>query len=670
MRARFIKTKSRVRLRAPFALGLVASLLVSGGCFSTDESSQFYGRVTVPRSQEFRWSDGGLPRVLDPARAAAPPDTDAVRALYDGLTDYDPQTLAPVSADAYRWEASGDKRVWTFYLRGDARWSNGDQVTAQDYLRSWQRTLNLGDDAPHAELLSNLVEATKGTREPRERSDASALTQPSPTPTTTPTVGEHRVAHTTSIEPHLAVEAVDDHTLRVRLRHPDPNLPSLLAHTIFRPVHGSMPEGELRSGETNAHTPSRANESNARAPLVTNGAFRLSETTDEAVVLEREPDYRDASNVALDKVRFVNERDAESALRAYHDGKIDALTNANVEPAALKLLASYRDFERTTFGALTYYDFNPARPPFDDVRVREAFALALDRKRLSEDTLGGSTVSAEKFLPTPTSPNREQSTTDDDQQGDSQRDADQRDDVERDNEKFDGEQRADEKRADEKRADEKQDAVKSESGARTLGYDPTRARLLLAEAGYPGGQGFPRVRLLVNRNEQHRQVAEAVAEMWRSVLGVETEIEAKSWDEYETLLRAGEYDVAKRSTIMQTPDEEQSIAAMFPPDRFTFGVAEATAPTATTTPTPQTVVALPRGRTSHALASELLSESDALREVPAIPIYFASAFALVKPYVRNFDNNLLGVYSLKRVRLDTEWQTPAGEAGKVVPRGQ
>jgi ABC-type oligopeptide transport system substrate-binding subunit len=165
-------------------------------------------------------------------------------------------------------------------------------------------------------------------------------------------------------------------------------------------------------------------------------------------------------------------------------------------------------------------------------------------------------------------------------------------------------------------------------------------------------------------------VAETVVEMWHDVLGVETEIEAKSWDEYETRLRAGEYDVAKRSLLMQTPDEEQTIAALFPPDRFAFSASEAMATSESAT----SVTGRDNSRANNSAAHEksqtlrapeLVNEAQALKEVPAIPIYFASSFALVKPYVQNLDNNLLGIYSLKRVRIDTDWRPLAGEPGKA-----
>src|SRR5437867_11104627 len=113
------------------ALALLLTLMFShAGCFLDETVEPYAGRVVVPPAQEFHWSDGGLPQTFDPAFAAAPPDTDLVRAIFEGLTDYDSRTLAPVPAVATRWEQSNGGRVWTFFLRADARWSNGEAVTA------------------------------------------------------------------------------------------------------------------------------------------------------------------------------------------------------------------------------------------------------------------------------------------------------------------------------------------------------------------------------------------------------------------------------------------------------------------------------------------------------------------------------------------------------------
>jgi len=151
-----LKNSNRQSFTKITSVLLLTFAVTFAGCFSGQTPSTYYGQIVVPRSQEFRWSDGGLPQTFDPAFAAAAPDTDVVRALFEGLTDYDPKTLQPIPAVAKRWESSVDGRVWTFYLREDAKWSNGEAVTAGDFVRSWQRTLKIGPLAPHTELLSNI----------------------------------------------------------------------------------------------------------------------------------------------------------------------------------------------------------------------------------------------------------------------------------------------------------------------------------------------------------------------------------------------------------------------------------------------------------------------------------------------------------------------------------
>src|SRR6185503_19457101 len=226
------RTKSSLCSLVPFCVAMFC--LVYTGCFN-DEPSTYYGKVTPPRAQEFRWSDGGLPQTFDPAFAAAPPDTDAVRALFEGLTDYDPQTLTPIPGVATRWESSHDGRVWTFYLRDNARWSNGEKVTAADFVRSWQRTLKIGALAPHTELLANI-----------EGAIARAPQTEKPEP-----------------PPHFGAQAIGDHVLRVTLQHADDGFPSLVAHPVFRPV--KLPDAE-RTSQIQSHE------------LISNGAFQLSAT--------------------------------------------------------------------------------------------------------------------------------------------------------------------------------------------------------------------------------------------------------------------------------------------------------------------------------------------------------------------------------------------------------
>ncbi|HYE64388.1 MAG TPA: ABC transporter substrate-binding protein, partial [Pyrinomonadaceae bacterium] len=190
-----------------------------------------------------------------------------------------------------------------------------------------------------------------------------------------------------------------------------------------------------------------------------------------------------------------------------------------------------------------------------------------------------------------------------------------------------------------------------------------RAQSLLAEAGYPGGQGFPRVRLLINRNEQQRLVARSVAELWHHTLGIETEIILKNWDEYEAAIRAGDYDVVRRGMVMQTTDELTNMRLMFEQSAPSSGAnAPDAVPSTEMNPTASSAVVKPEADATQVaekrLPPQILSEAQALRELPAIPIYFASSYALVKPYVVGFDSNLLDAPSLKAVRIDTSWRMP------------
>lgn len=646
------------RLVVVFVLAAFLSLSNSG-CFETEKGEPFYGRVVAPRVQEFRWSDGGLPRVFDPALAAAPPDTDAVRALFEGLTDYDPRSLEPVAAVATRWESSTDYRHWTFYLRRDARWSNGDHVTAKDFVRSWQRTLRLGERAPHARLLENIEgaqsavalvvdpsqttvvsageEAAKTTGKSVEEQNATP--PPSPSAVQSIPVEPAPTPASNVAAPKFGAEAIDEYVLRVSLRRPDKNFPALVAHPVFRPVHVKATEAEASTevGQEQTQQPRGAKEETRNENVVSNGAFRLLGRADDSVVLERAGNYWDAGSVGLERVRFIATRDSESALAAYRNGEVDAVTNAAIEPLALKLLAPYKDFRRAIYGALTYYSFNLARAPFNDRRIREALAIALDHDRLSADAMGGATAPARKFLPART----EKSVA---RAGGEPRPEAASEPV--------GQRVA--------AADERVDEP-----VVPLEHDAERARRLFAEAGFQGGAGFPRIRLLVNRNEQQRVMAQAVAAMWRSVLGVETEIIVRNWDEYEAALWTGDYDIARRSMVMQTTDEESSMIAMF--ERAPQAAVESDAANAPTT-TAAEASASPRsaedGSVETPAASKsptptILTEAQALRELPAIPVYFASSFALVKPYVEGFDTNLLDAPSLKHVRVVTNWKPPA-----------
>lgn len=587
-----------MRVRFGLCFVILISLLVSA-CLQDHPVQPYYGVVKPPADQEFRWSDGGVPKIFDPALAAAPPDTDVVRALYEGLTDYDPQTMQPVPAVAERWEATADNKTWTFYLRNNARWSNGDPVTANDFVRSWRRTMEPQRRAPHASLLANIVGAldiAKGSTS----SESPRETAPTPPAVANPSVPDAAAPTTQSSTGGFGVEAVSDGVLRVRLEHPDSDFPSLVAHPAFRPSH-----------EINAATGAPGFE----GYLVTNGAFKLSKVEATNVLLERSQGYWDADTVALKNVRFVSSLNSEAALSAYQAGDVDAVTNTGFEPLAIKLLSPYKDFRRSTYGSLNFYRFNTTRAPFNDVRVRQALAVAFDRERLIEDETKGTTEPATTFLPV-----QMQGHTD-----------------------IEG---------------KKVEPIK---------FDITRAKELLTSAGFPEGKGFPRIQLLINRNEQQRQVAQAVVAMWRSALGIDADIIIKNWNEYEAAIAAGEFDIVRRGVVMQTTDETANMMALLDARPPNIAVEQPGIGAEGSAPTPSPDAGTPSGgpvattRTAPG-APTIFTQAEALAEMPAIPLYFASSYSMVKPYVSGFDTNLLDAPSLKRVRIDTAWQ-PAKASG-------
>ena len=605
---------------------LMLGAVMCGGCLKREVASSYYGKVNARRIQELRWSDGGLPRTFDPAQAAAAPETDAVRALYEGLTEYDAQTLKPVPGVAVRWKANEDARQWTFYLRPDARWSNGESVTAGDFVWSWRRAAYMGKFAPHRRLMEN-IEGVRLLINTNTEAVNTEKVNPGTEKDVTPddaslsnaggSLGGNNAsgAMETALsappvdEQNFGVEAIDSRTLRVRLKRPDADFPTLVAHTVFRPVYTR--EGDQVLPRTDDASGQNENAALTSPRFPTNGAFRLSSQSPDKVILERAENYWDAQTVKLDRVQFVDTKGTEETLNRYRAGEIDLVTNVALEPLVVKLLASYRDFQRETFGALNFYRFNASRPPFDDARVRRALALAVNRDRLNRDTLGDTMVAAEQFIPT----------------------------------------------------DEKTHTDDANSQPH-LAHDVNQARQLLADAGYEGGLNFPTVRLLVNRNDEQRAVALAIAEMWRTALGIETQIIVKDWNDYEAALRLRDYDIARRSHVMQTPNETNNVRLMFETENLN-GLSDGVSPNLQVNEQPSSSTNDLQNLPGEARGfSEIINEQKALEILPAMPLYFAASFSLTKPYVANFDRNILDATSLKHIKIDTTWQPP-DEASKI-----
>ena len=619
---------------------MIVLALISSACSQLEKPTPepFYAETAPPQKKEFRWSNGKTPKSFDPALASAPPESDVVRAAYEGLTDTDSKTLRVVPAAALEWKSSDDYKTWTFNLRKDARWSNGEPVTAKDFARSWKRLAMMGEKISSRGLLQNIVgfsstpaeslplieaeeptvfsEQSASREEPpaadqtNSNSAVAAVPPVSAAPVGAATPPDQKPVGEKPIAPKFGVEAVDNFTLKVSLLNPDKDFPALVAHPMFRPIFG---DGKLyESAKLNSD-------------IVTNGAFRIASVGQDGITLERAENYWNKAAVELERVRFVPSENAEKALAAYRAGEVDAVTNADFEPLALKLLTPYEDFRRTTYSALNFYEFNRRKPPFDDRRVREALAITVERERLTEDEMDGASLPALSFLPS------------------------------------------------------------EKANKRQLVQDAQRAKKLLAESGFPGGENFPIVKLLVNRNNMQQRIARSVAKMWKRHLNVETEIVVKDSAELAAAWATDEYALLRRGAVLTTGDETANILAIFPapakstvesvvknseqivrPDENSSLDSPVLIPEApeTESETQATAAAAADEKLMKATSETfetILTEEQALDELPAIPLYFPTSYSLVKPYIQGFDINILDAPSLKDVRIDNDWQSSKGK---------
>lgn len=603
------------RLAAAVFIAVGSLLLLSCTQLEKPEPEPFFAQTTPPKIQEFRWSNGRMPKSFDPAMAAAPPETDVVRALYEGLTEIDPSTLQEVAGVAESWSASDDFKTWTFKLRKNAKWSNGKQVTANDFVRSWKRLIKLEEKTAHRTLLSNIAGVPRSGEDGRAADEAaeqllrsnsnSNSNRVEPAPPPSPGTGQVPTNANSGPQPFSAKKpadagvrpaetalgfvAEDSLTLKVSLVRPDKEFPRLVANPIFSPIYSN---GEEFMGKELNPT------------FVTNGPFRLAKIEAAGLLLERSENYWNRDNVKLERVRIVAADSAEKALTAYRAGELDAITNADFSPLVLKLLSPYEDFRQTTHSALNFYEFNLEKAPFDDRRVRQALSNAIERDRLTEGEMEGQTRPALSFLPYATT-------------------------------------------------------------AKTkLTQDKEKAKVLMDDAGYPEGAGFPVIKLLINRNDMQQRVARSVARMWKQNLNIETEVIVKDSADLERMRRAGEFDLVRRGIVFPTSDETANFMAVFElgpppsPDPSTQPLQKQPAGPSAADPqspdTPGTDV-----KPADPAETVILTEDDAIYELHAIPLYFPTSYSLVKPYVTGFEMNSLDAITLSNVAINSDWQPKA-----------
>lgn len=435
---------------APFRLSvLAAAAVLIAACGGQEKNTA----ASAPAADTVTRNNVTEPQSLDPHQITGVPEINVVRDLLEGLVETDGKG-AVIPAAAESWE-SGDNKVWTFKLREGLKWSNGEPLTAEDFVYSWRRLVDPKTASQYATYLQaakieNIDEILKGEKSPDT----------------------------------LGVKAVDPQTLQITLTAAVPYFPQMLYHAATKPVHRATVE---------KHGVKWTQPEN----FVGNGPYVMKNwVVNERIELEKNPQYRDAANVKINKVVFLPIGSQTDDVARYEAGEVD-ITDALPPEMYAKLQEKYpQELKRSPYLCTYYFEINNQKAPFDDVRVRKALSLALDRETIAAKVLGrgeepaynltrAGTAGFVPYVP---------------------------------------------------------EWSKLDQAARVA-----EAKKLLAEAGYSESKPLT-FSFLYNTSEQHKKIAVAAASMWQQALGfVKVNLENQEWKTYLDSRRNGNYQIARAS---------------------------------------------------------------------------------------------------------------------------
>ena len=401
----------RTRSVIPY-LGFVLSFSFLLSNCTSSAKSHYWGRTVAPSENVLKYVTGSEPESLDPAVPNGQPEARILMALFDGLIEYHPITMDPIPGLAESWEIKEGGTEYLFHLRKNGKFSNGDPITANDFVYSIRRgfrpelasrNASLGYYIKYSEaynsnfafvkgsdgkflLKKDFVDVVAGLTDSAPPATDSAFHKflDEPERLTIPNSEKDRTklldgdpklkaaVEGKELVPvkaeDIGVEAIDDYTLRIKLYQPAPYFMGLLGHQFFRVVDQKVVEkfGDKWSRPEN---------------IVTSGSFKVLEHKpyDELVVV-KDPMNWDAANVKLDRIEFYPLDEATTMMNLYKSGRIDATYNHTIPAPWFDEISQYKDeYMLTPENASEFYVINVKKPPMDNQKVREAFALAIDR---------------------------------------------------------------------------------------------------------------------------------------------------------------------------------------------------------------------------------------------------------------------------------------------------
>lgn len=499
--------------------------------------------------------NGTEPQDLDPQAVTGVPEHKLMMAFFEGLASEDPKDLSPVPGIAERWDISPDGKVYTFHLRANAKWWDGSPILASELVESYQRMLSPKFASEYAYLVYNFVVGAK----------------------------DYYLGKITDFA-QVGFKAPDERTLQVTLNNPTPYLMKIIAgHYSWTPVPVKVvkkfgPLDQKRTPWTRVGN------------LVGNGPFMLKEwLPNQRIVAVRNPHYWDAANVKLDEIHFYATEDIAADERNFRMGQVhmtNELPNSKIDTYRKDYPESLRI---DPYLGVYFYRLNVARPPLNDVRVRKALALAIDRESLVKNVTRGDQRPAYAIS-------------------------------------FPGN-------------------AGYTPEAKITG-DLAEAKRLLAEAGYPDGKGFPAIDLLYNTSENHRAIAEAIQQMWKRNLGIDLQLQNQEWKVYLDMQHSKNYQIARAGWIADYVDPH-SFLEMWETDG---GNNDTNWSSAEYDRLLHASLAAKDDTERYALYQKM--DAIICEEVPVIPIYYYNRVNALSPKVKGYYPTLLDHHPYKHVYLE------------------
>ena len=537
-------------------LKLVALLAVTGLILTLSGCGDYQSNVeSGNREGTLHWGNGTEPQSLDPHIATGVPEHHIISSLMEGLVHKDGETLEPRPGVAKSWDISADGRVYTFYLRQDARWSNGDLHNAHDYVWSWWRALQPALGNLYAYMYFPIA-------------NAKAYYD-----------GEIRDFS------QVGVKALGDYVLQVTLTEPIPYFLQLLDHYSTYPVHRATVEKFGKADQRGTRWTFEGN-------IVGNGAFQLKEwKINRRITVERNPHYWNAENVRLNQVVFYPTENVTTEERMFRAGQ---LHYSGIPSDKIQAYSQSDDpsLRIQPYLGVYFYRLNVDKPQLSDKRVRRALGMTINRDQLVSQITKGGQIPAYAITPPGTMGYYPES---------------------------------------------------------DLTFDPEGAKKLLAEAGYPNGEGFPTTEILYNTSEGHRKIAVALQQMWKKHLNIDVVLLNQEWKVYLDTVSNHHYEIARAGWIGDYVDPNNFL------DMFLCNGGNNR--TRWCNPEYDQIILqqVPKAKT-HQQRLELFQQAETilLDEMPVIPIYIYTSNNLVHPTVKNFGRNILNQANYREMYLESE----------------